>query len=151
MDDTLSLAMRIAASGMHAQRMRIDVIAQNIANAEATRTETGAPYRRRQVIFAAIPIKAKDFEAALWQQWRRFSGDVVGVRVVGVAEDPRPFREVFDPGHPDADARGIVKMPNVNVVEEMVDLTSASRGFEANATVMEAAKKMFARTIDLLR
>jgi len=140
-------SLGISASGMSAQRARMDVIAQNIANAEATRSTDGGPYRRRQVIFAAAPIDGADdpiFPAA--------EADApIGVHVVGVVKDPRPFREVFDPGHPDADARGIVRLPNVNVVEEMVDLVSASRSFEANTTAMDAAKRMFLRAISLLR
>ncbi|RME83516.1 MAG: flagellar basal body rod protein FlgC [Zetaproteobacteria bacterium] len=142
----LLASLGISASGMSAQRARMDVIAQNIANAEATRSSEGGPYRRRQVVFAAVP----SWEDT-WEVFKEDAASPEGVRVVGVVRDPRPFREVFDPGHPDADARGIVRLPNVNVVEEMVDLVSASRSFEANTTAMDAAKRMFLRAIALLR
>ncbi len=142
----LLASLGISASGMSAQRARMDVIAQNIANAEATRSSEGGPYRRRQVVFAAVP----SWEDT-WEVFKEDAASPEGVRVVGVVRDSRPFREVFDPGHPDADARGIVRLPNVNVVEEMVDLVSASRSFEANTTAMDAAKRMFLRAIALLR
>ncbi len=152
MDGGWLRALDVSASGMRAERARMDVIAQNIANAESTHTKEGGPYRRRLVVFEAAPL-SDPFARALGDFLRGRGVDAapVGVRVRGVVRDPRPFREVYDPGHPDADARGIVRMPNVNAVEEMVDLVSATRSYEADATAMDAAKRMFMRTLDLLR
>ncbi len=143
-------ALALSASAMQAQRTRMDVIAENIANAHVTRTPEGGPYRRRLVVFAASPLQ-KDGFARVLGDFLQEDATPLGVRVWGVVKDPRPFREVYDPSHPDADARGIVKLPNVNAVEEMVDLVSAVRSYEANATAMDAAKRMFMRTLDLLR
>jgi len=148
MPKTIFPSMHISAAGMTAQKKRMDVLAQNIANAESTRTPGGGPYRRRQVVFSSIPLK-QDFNSVL----SGISGvnRPASVAVSGITEDRRPFHEVFDPGHPDADKKGMVKYPNVNPVEEMVDLTSASRSFEANVTAMEASKNMFLKSLELLR
>ncbi|MDX8409893.1 MAG: flagellar basal body rod protein FlgC [Mariprofundales bacterium] len=141
-------AMSISAQGMNAQRARMDAVAQNIANADATRTAEGGPYRRRQVVFAAVkPHQNFDevFRSTL------DNNDRVGVKVAKVVKDNTQFREVYNPNHPDADARGIVKMPNVNPVQEMVDMNAAARSFEANVTVMESSKRMFMRSLDILK
>ncbi len=145
--DLLS-SMHISAAGMSAQRTRMDVIAENIANAESTHTAAGGPYRRRQVIFQAIN-QQHPFSAAFSSAFQ--GGGEQSVKAAAIIEDKRPFREVYDPSHPDADARGMVKMPNVNPVEEMVDMNAASRSFEANVTTMEAAKRMFLKSLELLR
>lgn len=133
-------SFEISASGIYAQRVRLDVIANNVANAETTRTPEGGPYRRQSVVFRAV------------------YDDVVGNRVVptgvkveGVAEDPTDYRVVYDPGHPDADANGYVRMPNVNVVEEMVDMISATRAYEANITALNATKSMIAAAVEIGR
>lgn len=149
MSDTLFNAMNISAAGMTAQRSRLDIVAENIANADSTHTEKGGPYRRRQVVFQATAMQQR-FDQVFQSSFDQGPGSQ-GVKVVKVVEDQRPFREVYDPGHPDADARGMVKMPNVNSVEEMVDMQSAARSFEANVTSMEAAKRMFQKSLDLLR
>lgn len=130
----------ISASGIFAQRVRMDIIANNIANAESTRTADGEPYRRQTVSFRAL------YEDAAGRQ-------VVpaGVCVDGIFEDPTDYRLVYDPGHPDADASGYVKMPNVNVVEEMVDMVSATRAYEANVAALNAAKSMISTAIELGR
>jgi len=146
MSDSLFTSMKIAASGMSAQRTRLDVVAENIANADSTRTPAGGPYRRRMVVFetqAAHP----SFGDVFSQQ----SSKADGVEVSSIVQDQSPFRQVYDPSNPDADAKGIVRYPNVNPVQEMADLTGASRGFEANVTVLEASKRMFMKTLDLLR
>jgi len=148
MADTLFAAMRISASGMSAQRARMDIVAENIANAESTRTPEGGPYRRREIVFQAVPERA-GFDDIFRSSFR--AAGTHKVRVAGVVRDPRPFREVYNPSHPDADANGMVKMPNVSTIEEMVDMQSAARSFEANVTVMEAAKRMFLKSLDLLR
>ncbi|MEN6358098.1 MAG: flagellar basal body rod protein FlgC [Armatimonadota bacterium] len=131
-------AFDISASGIFAQRTRMDAIANNIANADSTRTEEGGPYRRQTVTFKAV------YDDAVGNQ-------VVpsGVKVDSVQESPTDYRTVYDPGHPDADANGYVRMPNVNVVEEMVDMISATRAYEANVTALNAAKQMTSSAIDI--
>jgi flagellar basal-body rod protein FlgC len=123
----------ISASGLSAQRARLDVIAANLANVETTRTPSGGPYRRRQPIFASR------------------GSNPGGVEMIGTVPDPREPRRVHQPGHPDADAEGFVAYPNVNVVEEMVDLVSATRSYEANAAAFNAAKSMVLQALDLGR
>ncbi|MBL1352879.1 MAG: flagellar basal body rod protein FlgC [Zetaproteobacteria bacterium] len=152
MPNTLFSSMNISSAGMAAQRARLDVVAENIANAESTRTEAGGPYRRRQVIFQTIPIsgQAPSF-GSVFQSTMKNQASFQSVHVLKVIEDQSPFREVYDPSHPDADASGMVKMPNVNTVKEMVDMNSAARGFESNVTVMEASKRMFLKSLELLR
>ncbi|MDX8390334.1 MAG: flagellar basal body rod protein FlgC [Mariprofundaceae bacterium] len=148
MADSLFSSLHISASGMAAQRARMDIVAQNIANAESTRTESGEPYRRRQPIFQAVQNESKFteiFTSSINQQ------NLQAVKVAKVVEDPSPFREVYNPSHPDASEKGMVKMPNVNAIEEMVDMQSASRSFEANVSVMEASKRMFMKSLELLR
>lgn len=142
-------AIDTAASGLSAERLRMDVTAENLANAQTTKGADGQPYRRRVVeLQEAAP---NGFGATLGSAMARQTGAAGGVRVAGIAQDATPNRLVYDPGHPDADARGYVSMPNVQPVTEMVDLISASRGYEANVTVMQTAKQMFAKTLDILR
>jgi flagellar basal-body rod protein FlgC len=135
-------AFAISASGLRAQRLRMDVIAANLANAESTRTPEGGPYRRRDVVLEARPAGDR-FEDML--------GDAAGsaVRVSRVVSDTRPPRVVFDPGHPDADPQGYVAMPNVNVVSEMVDLMTASRAYEANVAALNATKRVLEATLGI--
>lgn len=148
MSDSLLNSMHISAAGMSAQRSRMDIVAENIANAEATRTDEGGPYRRRQVVFETRSPQGKFgsvFSSSLQSQKSQT------VKVADVVVDKSPPQEVYDPSHPDADSKGMVKFPNVNTVEEMVDLNSASRSFESNVTVMQASKRMFLKTLELLR
>ncbi|HET7429491.1 MAG TPA: flagellar basal body rod protein FlgC [Gaiellales bacterium] len=130
-------ALSISSTGMSAERLRMDVIAENLANAETTRTPEGGPYRRQEVV--------------LEQASPSFGEVLGGVRVAGIVSDSSPARRVYDPGHPDADKQGYVTLPNVNPVNEMVDLITAQRGYEANVTAMSAAKQMFTKTLDVLR
>ncbi|HTN22975.1 MAG TPA: flagellar basal body rod protein FlgC [Solirubrobacteraceae bacterium] len=139
-------AIDTAATGLSAERLRMDVTAENLANAQTTRGVDGQPYRRKVVELAQA---GGGFGATLNGALQR--GGDAGVRVAGIAQDTTPNRLVYDPGHPDADARGYVSMPNVQPVTEMVDLISASRSYEANVTVMQTAKSMFAKTLELLR
>jgi len=146
-NDLLS-SMHISAAGMSAQRTRMDIVAENIANADSTRTKAGGPYRRRQVIFQAIAPEQRFsniFNSAFQSNQQQ------SVKAAYIVQDKRPFREVYDPSHPDANAQGVVKMPNVNPVEEMVDMNGASRSFEANVTTLEASKRMFLKSLELLR
>jgi flagellar basal-body rod protein FlgC len=130
-------ALSISSTGMSAERLRMDLIAENLANAETTRTPEGGPYRRQEVV--------------LEQASPSFGEVLGGVRVAGIVSDSSPARRVYDPGHPDADKQGYVTLPNVNPVNEMVDLITAQRGYEANVTAMSAAKQMFTKTLDVLR
>ena len=139
--------LEISASALTAERLRMDVVAENLANAQTTRGADGQPYRRKEVV---LQERAGSFGASLsaaMNDGRRAGG----VEVAGIAEDQTPLKRVYDPGHPDADGEGYVSMPNVDTVTEMVDLIGAQRAYEANVTAMQAAKQMFARTLELLR
>jgi flagellar basal-body rod protein FlgC len=140
----------ISASALTAQRLRMDVTAENLANAQTTRGTDGQPYRRKEVVLQEIPQGGfgASLAAAMGPQGTTSPG---GVQVAGIQEDQTPGKLIYDPGHPDADARGYVRMPNVDTVAEMVDLISASRAYEANVTAMQASKQMFTKTLDLLR
>jgi flagellar basal-body rod protein FlgC len=139
-------SMQIGASGLTAQRQRMDTIASNLANIETTRTPEGGPYKRKDVIFAALPLDefAATLENALADQVRR-------VAVTDVVEDQSPPKMIFNPNHPDANTEGYVAMPNINLMEEMVNLINATRSFEANIQSVNAAKSMALRAIDLGR
>jgi flagellar basal-body rod protein FlgC len=144
-------AFDISASALTAERMRMDVTAENLANAQTTRTADGGPYRRKEVVLQEVQQGggfAGSLRAAMGAGG---SGRPAGVEVAGIAEDSAPNKMVYDPGHPDADANGYVAMPNVDSVTEMVDLISASRAYEANVTALQSAKTMFSKTLDLLR
>ncbi len=141
-------AITISGSGLSAERLRMDVTAENLANAQSTRGPDGQPYRRKEVV---LQQAEGGFESALRTASAGSASGARGVEVAGIVEDRTPNRQVYDPGHPDADARGYVAMPNVDSVTEMVDLISASRAYEANVTAMQTAKTMFARTLDLLK
>ena len=139
-------AIGTAASGLSAERLRMDVVAENLANAQTTRGADGQAYRRKVVM---LQESGSTFGATLDGAMRHAASG--GVRVAGIAQDATPNRLVYDPGHPDADARGYVSMPNVQPVTEMVDLITASRGYEANVTVMQTTKQMFTKTLEILR
>jgi flagellar basal-body rod protein FlgC len=134
-------ALDASGSALSAERVRMDVTAENLANAQSTRSANGTgPYKRKEVVLEqAGSTFADSLQAAR------------GVRVAGIVEDSTPPRRVYDPGHPDADAQGYVTMPNVNTVTEMTDLIGASRAYEANVTAMQTTKSMFARTLDILK
>jgi len=142
--------LEISASGLTAERLRMDVSAENLANAQTTRGTDGQPYRRKEVV---LQEAAGSFGASLSAAMGPNKGTQGGgVQVAGVVQDTAtPLKRVYDPGHPDADAQGYVSMPNVDTVTEMVDLISAQRAYEANVTAMQAAKQMFSKTLELLR
>ena len=150
-------ALDISASGLSAERMRMDVVAENLANAQTTRGPNGGPYQRKEVVLATA--QGDGFRSALAGAVGSGVGGGVsrssqapgGVQVAGIVADDAPARRVYDPGHPDADGQGYVSLPNVNPVTEMVDLISASRAYEANVTAMQTAKTMFTKTFELLR
>ncbi|WGS64282.1 flagellar basal body rod protein FlgC [Marinitoga aeolica] len=133
--------MDIAASGMTAERFRSEVISNNLANANTTRTENGGPYRRKIVTFKEV----------LNKQFNSEDEQLSGVKVAKLEEDKSPFRLVYDPGHPDADKNGYVKYPNVNPLREMVDLITAQRAYEANVAVVNSAKTMFNSALSIGR
>jgi len=140
-----------SASALTANRVRMDVIAQNVANASTTRTADGGPYRRKTVLFEEIrdPMGFSSiFERSL-NSANRTQGQGNGVRVARIVEDHRPGFLVHDPTHPDANEDGYVRMPNVNIVEEMVNMISASRTYEANITAMTSFRGMVQRTLDI--
>ncbi|MFA9271094.1 MAG: flagellar basal body rod protein FlgC [Baekduiaceae bacterium] len=144
-------ALNVSATGLSAERTRMDVIANNLANAQTTRGPDGQPFRRQEVV---LQSESSTFASVLSSEVgakARTNGPPKGVRVVEVAEDPTPNRRVYDPGHPDADDDGYISLPNVNPVTEMVDLIASSRSYEANVNAMQTAKQMFSKTVDLLR
>jgi flagellar basal-body rod protein FlgC len=148
-------ALDISASGLTASRVRMDVVAENLANAQTTRGANGGPYRRKEVVLQTAGA-GDGFQSALASAAGTMPGmggsqQPGGVQVTGIVEDGSQPRMVFDPSHPDANAQGYVAMPNVNPVTEMVDLISSSRTYEANVTAMQTAKSMFSKTFDLLR
>lgn len=130
-------SLTISSSGLGAQRIRMNLISSNMAHVNTTRTETGEPYKRKDVIFEAGPDAG--FGTLLDQH---LNAPPRGVKVARIIEDRKPFVEKFDPGHPDADDNGYILLPNVNIVEEMVNMLSASRSFEANATAVRVTKDM---------
>ena len=142
----------IAASGMSAQRLRLNLVSSNLANAQTTRTEGGGPYRRQTPVFEAM--LPEHLQGANAPGRSAASGDdatLRSVQVTRIREDTRPGMIVHDPDHPDADVNGNVRMPNVNVIEEMVDMISASRSFEANAQAFQTLRTMFDRSLDIGR
>jgi flagellar basal-body rod protein FlgC len=143
--------LEISATGLTAERLRMDVTAENLANAQTTRGANDGPYRRKEVVLEQA-TGGGGFGAQLTAAMGPRGGSRPGgVQVAAVAEDQTAPRMVYDPGHPDADANGYVQMPNVDPVAEMVDLISAQRAYEANVTAMQAAKQMFSKTLELLR
>jgi len=139
----------ISASALSAQRLRMDVIAENIANANTTRAKDGGPYRRKTVTFEERPNVTK-FSSSLNDALSK-TVEGKGVRVRRIAEDGSPGPMVYDPSHPDADDEGYVEMSNVNIVTEMVNMISASRSYEANVTALATAKTMTAKTLEIGR
>lgn len=130
---------KVSASALEAQRSRMNTIASNMANIHSTRTENGGPYRRKDVLFSTVPVEP--------------AGDPLleGVEIVQVVESPEPFKRIYDPGHPDADREGFVLLPNINVMEEMVNMMMAIRAYEANVTTFNLSKTMFLKALELGR
>lgn len=140
-------AFDINASGMTAQRYRMDIIAENVANAETTRTEDGTPYRRKMVTFEEKDGQTS-FKHILSKSIDQYSGK--GVKVRGVYEDTvQDYIKVYDPSHPDADENGYVLYPNVNIVQEMTDLIDTTRSYEANSTAFTASKSMALKGLEI--
>ncbi len=161
--DKLFGALNISASGLSAQRKKLDAVASNIANVNTTRTENGEPYRRRIAVMKAK--KAEGFQVVLRKTTQKLAvtnpnhlqprkhlltnkEEEVAVQAQ-IKEDPSEFRKVYDPSHPDADKDGYVRMPNINLVTEMVDMINASRNYEANLSSINAAKKMAKAALEI--
>ena len=136
----------ISASALTAQRLRMDVISENIANVNTTRTENGEPYRRKMPVFQE---KAGSFNDILVSKMKNNNSSLNGVEVSEIAEDDSPFKMKYEPEHPDANEEGYVAMPNVNVTTEMVDMISASRAYEANVTALNTAKDMAQQALQI--
>ena len=135
--------LQSSASALHAERIRMEVITQNIANANTTKAENGEPYRRQLVHFESILRNKMGWKNDLP------SNNLSEVQASKIIEDSRPFREVYQPGHPDADENGMVKYPNVHIHEEMADLISASRAYEANMAVIKTSRTLAMQTLNM--
>lgn len=138
-------SMNVSSSALSAERSRMNLISSNLANASTTRTPEGGPYKRKDAVFAAAPLDGqfqRAMDSASGKQVRQ-------VKVSQIIEDQNAPRMQYDPSHPDADPQGYVAMPNVNVIEEMADMLSASRAYEANVTAVQAAKSMALKTLEI--
>jgi flagellar basal-body rod protein FlgC len=140
-------SLQISASGLQSQRTVITVIAENLANAQTTRTEEGGPYMRKRAILSPVPISPGSpfFELLT----RKLGPEAMGVKVQEIVEDPDGLKTIYDPSHPDADETGLLLLPNVNPMEEMVALMAASRVFEANVSAFNAAKSMTLKSLEI--
>ncbi len=140
-------ALDIGASALSAERTHLNIISMNLANVKTTRTPEGGPYRRKSVTFAATGVDSpfsKTMQSALGKELR-------GVRVENIAIDKRPLKMVYEPGHPDANEEGYVAYPDINVVEEMANMMTAQRGYEANVTSIDTIKAMYAKALEIGR
>ncbi|RLC28707.1 MAG: flagellar basal body rod protein FlgC [Deltaproteobacteria bacterium] len=140
-------ALQTSSSGLTAQRTRMNVISSNLANINTTRTPEGGPYKRKDVVFAAGPLH-QSFQDTLRRQIR---GALSKVDVIGIVDDKRPPQLKYDPQHPDANEKGYVAMPNVNMIEEMVNMISATRSYEAGVTALNATKDMALKALEIGR
>jgi len=143
---SLFSALSIGSSGMAAQRARAELLVENLANAETTRTPEGGPYRRKDAVFESTPV-GSPFSSVFGKELEAASGVVVA----SVVTDTRDPEKRYMPGHPDADANGYVAFPRVNPAEDMVDLMGAARGYEANVAAIGAVKDMIQHSIELLK
>ncbi len=160
-------AIEIAGSGLSAERVRMDVTSENLANAQTTKAANGQPYQRQEVLLQQTGSPSSNFEATLSEALApgapgagvgltNPAGALThppagGVQVAGIVADKTPDQEVYDPSNPEANAQGYVKMPNVNTVTEMVDLISESRSYQSDVTAMQTAKSMFTATLGILK
>ncbi|MCH3964228.1 MAG: flagellar basal body rod protein FlgC [Clostridium sp.] len=134
--------MRISASGLSAERLRMDTVASNMANAETTHGANGQPYRRKVAVFQENLNREIGSNGS-------YENVPMGVKAVGIEEDNSPFRRVYDPSNPDADASGYVSMPNVNILNEMADMMVAVRSYEANVSAINSEKSMFSKALEI--
>jgi len=138
-------ALHISASGLTSQRLRMNVVSSNIANSHTTRTPEGGPYKRKDVVFSSHPVR-NSFQDMMNSQ---ISDKLSEVRVVDIIDDPGPPVLKYDPQHPDADAKGFVRLPNINMIKEMVNMMSATRSYEANVTAVKATKNMAQKALEI--
>jgi flagellar basal-body rod protein FlgC len=143
--------MELSGTALKAERIRAEVVAANMANAETTRTEQGGPYQRQHVVFAATPAESSPFGQMLTQRLGVEQTGTEGVEVSAVVADPGSPLRRYDPGHPDADSSGYVSFPDINPMTEMVDLMGATRSYGLNATAVQAEKGMLQSSIDLVK
>lgn len=143
-------SMNITGSALTAQKLRMEIISSNIANASTTRTESGKSYRRKMVVFTPVGGN-NSFETILGTLKENGNVNGNGVKVSAIIEDQSPLKPVYNPSHPDADENGYVMMPNVDTVEEMVDMMSATRSYEANITALNAIKLMATKALEIGR
>lgn len=143
-------SLNISSSALTAEKLRMDVISQNIANASTTRTENGGPYRRKMVVFE--PVESS-FQSILEDKMSTASSNQVGggVKVTQIAEDPSEFTPVYDPDNPDANEQGYVMMPNVDPIKETLDMMSATRAYDASLTAFNAVKSMAVKALEMGR
>jgi flagellar basal-body rod protein FlgC len=141
---SLFTSLAVSASGMSAERTRAALLVENIANSETTKTPEGGPYRRKDAVFASTDV-GSEFASELESQMQ------TGVKVTGISVDQSEPDRQYAPGNPDADADGYIQMPKINTAEDMVDLTTANRSYQANVAAMSAVKDMIQKSIDLLR
>jgi flagellar basal-body rod protein FlgC len=137
--------MRISSSGLTAERLRMDTIASNIANATTTRGENGQPYVRKVAVFQ------ENLQGEMDKASGKYKTSFKGVKAVGIEADDSPLRRVYDPAHPDADKEGYVMMPNVNILNEMADMIASTRAYEANVNSINAQKSMFSKALEIGR
>ena len=138
-------SMAVSASGMSAQRLRMNIVSSNLANAHSSKTANGEPYRRKDVVFSAVSPKSEfgqELQSAMDKQMKL-------VKVSQIVQDQDPFRLVYNPSHPHADEKGFVKMPNVRIIEEMANMIDATRSYEANLAVLKASKHMATKALEL--
>ena len=136
--------LKISSSGLRAQRVRMETIATNLANIHTTRTEEGVPYKKQSVVLTSADVSGATFKGVLERRME-------GVDVEEIVESERPFEKTYDPAHPDADSDGYVTYPNVNVLEEMTDMSAAARSYEANVNVINTTKRMFQKALEIAR
>ncbi|MGA9177085.1 MAG: flagellar basal body rod protein FlgC [Desulfobacterales bacterium] len=136
-------SLETSASGLYAQRKRMDIIASNLANIETTRTEKGGPYRRKMVVMGTKEID-QDFD-------KMFNSSVKGVQIEDVVEDQAPFKKVYNPSHPDADSNGYLYKPNVDLIVETTNMLMARRAFEANIAAIKATRQMIIKALEIGR
>lgn len=138
-------SLNVSGSGLTAQRLRMDVISENIANKDATRTENGEPYRRKMVVLSST----SNFKEMMIQNLNKYEAGKV--EVTDIIEDPTEFKLVYDPEHPDADDQGYVKMPNVDTLKETIDMMDAYRAYQANVTALNTTKQMAVKALEIGR
>ncbi|MFY9270886.1 MAG: flagellar basal body rod protein FlgC [Candidatus Manganitrophaceae bacterium] len=145
-------AFAISASGLDAQRARLNIVSSNLANVESTETPEGGPYRRKDLVFSAAPIGGSFAETLQSTLGASSTGeDLPGVETTRIVEDERPFKRVYQPQHPGADQDGYVLYPNINPMEEMVNMITALRSYEANVTALNATKSMAMKALEIGR